>query len=134
MGGKDQQRNKIKQYTNAYMLVYIRDSKLKEVLDDVTIDEIPQHLRDRFKTEELEEQRRLKEEEEEATFVNIPIVLMNDMKTHHGLGLYDFEKSYPTTLKLKKDSLMNNLYGNIAHKSGIEVKNQRLWKFSNASG
>jgi len=35
----------VKHCTNAYMLVYIRDSELKNVLHEVTEEDIPQELR-----------------------------------------------------------------------------------------
>ena len=41
-GGHD---DDMKHCTNAYMLVYIRDSELKNVLQEVTEEEIPQEVR-----------------------------------------------------------------------------------------
>jgi ubiquitin carboxyl-terminal hydrolase 7 len=38
-------------YTNAYMLVYIRDQDREEIMREVPIDEIPQHLKLRFDEE-----------------------------------------------------------------------------------
>jgi ubiquitin carboxyl-terminal hydrolase 7 len=34
----------IKRFTNAYMLVYIRESMMDEILNDVTTNDIPPHL------------------------------------------------------------------------------------------
>ncbi|CAG2053440.1 unnamed protein product [Timema podura] len=46
-GGHDDDTNNmtVKHCTNAYMLVYIRDSELKNVLQEVTEDDIPQEVR-----------------------------------------------------------------------------------------
>lgn len=38
----------VKHCTNAYMLVYIRDSELKNVLQEVTEEDIPQEVRRTF--------------------------------------------------------------------------------------
>jgi len=45
-GGHDDDMNMtVKHCTNAYMLVYIRDSELKNVLQEVTEEDIPQEVR-----------------------------------------------------------------------------------------
>ena len=41
----------VKQSTNAYMLVYIRDSELPTILQEVTEDDIPRELLERLKVE-----------------------------------------------------------------------------------
>lgn len=35
----------VKRYTNAYMLVYIRESDIDEILSPVTPEDVPEHLR-----------------------------------------------------------------------------------------
>ncbi|KAJ9060895.1 ubiquitin-specific protease ubp15 [Entomophthora muscae] len=41
----------MKRFSNAYMLVYVRKSRLPEILGDVTVDDIPDHLRQRQQNE-----------------------------------------------------------------------------------
>lgn len=36
----------IKRFTNAYMLVYIRESRVAEMLAPISIEEVPEHLRE----------------------------------------------------------------------------------------
>jgi ubiquitin carboxyl-terminal hydrolase 7 len=37
----------IKRFTNAYMLVYVRESRVAEMLAPISTEEVPEHLRER---------------------------------------------------------------------------------------
>jgi len=54
----------IRSCTNAYMLVYIRDSEMHNVLQEVSESDIPQELNDRLQEERRLEQIRRKERTE----------------------------------------------------------------------
>lgn len=80
-----------KRFTNAYMLVYIRKSMLDDILADVTVDDIPQHLSklqkdeynnnrtyfnifftvQRLEEEHKQQERRRKDKEQQHLFMHI---------------------------------------------------------------
>lgn len=47
--------------SNAYMLVYVREESVTEVLKTVTDEDIPPHLKTRFDFEEEEEEKKRKQ-------------------------------------------------------------------------
>ncbi|KAI8872622.1 cysteine proteinase, partial [Ramicandelaber brevisporus] len=55
--------NKVRAHANAYMLVYIREEALDEVLAPVTIDDIPQHLQNAMAEQEAKLKAQLEQQE-----------------------------------------------------------------------
>lgn len=56
-GGQDEDMSMaVKHCTNAYMLVYIRDSEMENVLQKVTGDDIPQEVRNYLQKEKLSQE------------------------------------------------------------------------------
>lgn len=79
--------------TNAYMLVYVRDSCKDVVLNDVKRSDIPQVLQDRLIEEKKLELIRKKERTEAHLFMQLNIVLEKEF--YYNLGnsdLYDVSK------------------------------------------
>ena len=75
-------------YSNAYMLVYIKKSKISmlkffskikyylnlgDVLCPVTEDDIPEHLKARFESEKSRDEQRRREKEEATLFIEIAV-------------------------------------------------------------
>lgn len=66
-----------KRHTSAYMLVYIRKSRLDEILFD---DKVPQHIMDRVKAEIEEEENARREREEQHLYMSMKISSIEQFK------------------------------------------------------
>jgi len=88
----------VKQSTNAYMLVYIRDSILNSVLHEVTEDDIPRELLERLKEEKNIEMIKRKERSEAHLYMQITVMTEDAFVGHQGCDLYDAEKMTPAAI------------------------------------
>lgn len=87
----------VKQSTNAYMLVYIRDSPdlASSVLQEVTEDDIPRELLERLKEEKNLEILKRKERSEAHLYMQVNVMLEDAFVGHQGCDLYDPDKLSP---------------------------------------
>jgi ubiquitin carboxyl-terminal hydrolase 7 len=90
----------VKQSTNAYMLVYIRDSPdlASSVLLDVTEDDIPRELLERLKEEKNLEILKRKERSEAHLYMQANVMLEDAFSGHQGCDLYDADKQSPAAV------------------------------------
>lgn len=101
-------QERFKRSINAYMLVYIRETKYDEVLPALETEDTPAHLRKR-----LEEERRLletkrKEREEQHLYMTVKLVTESTFRKHQGFDLATFDDRTLTpsdlpTFRVKKD-------------------------------
>ncbi|CAJ0914081.1 unnamed protein product, partial [Mesorhabditis belari] len=125
-------------YTNAYMLVYIRQSCLDEVLSTINDNDIPIHLRQRFEAERNEEAYRKKEKQEAHLFTEIMLIREEKFQNHHGFDLFDVRllEDECQKEKVKKKMNLEELYQFVASRVfGAEGENRlrmdfRLWLFT----
>lgn len=75
----------IKQCTNAYMLVYIRDSTLKTVLQDTTERDIPRELVARLSEERRLEALKRKERNEAHLYMTVHLVAEDNFQGENPL-------------------------------------------------
>lgn len=130
-----------KRHSSAYMLVYIRKSRLDEILSSQE-DEIPSHIPKLIEQEVLDEQARRKAVEEQHFYMNVRLLSNRQFEHFRGfdLGQWDVKNSGRVPepayneaakveeLRLRKDLLVTDLLQKIAEAYDVEdVSKLRLW-------
>jgi len=65
----------MKRFTNAYMLVYVRESKVNEILKPISTEDVPEHLRIRLERERRDAEMRKKERDEQHLYLTAKVKL-----------------------------------------------------------
>lgn len=133
-GGHDEDMNMtVKHCTNAYMLVYIRDSELHNVLQEVTDADISTELADRLLEEKRLEQVRRRERNEAHLYMTLHILLEDSFDGHQGNDLFDTEKALYRIFKIKKTSTVGDMMEMLADAFKYPPEQIRPWPFNNRS-
>uniref|UniRef100_H2YBF2 Ubiquitin carboxyl-terminal hydrolase 7 n=1 Tax=Ciona savignyi TaxID=51511 RepID=H2YBF2_CIOSA len=117
--------------TNAYMLVYIRKSKLPEILCPVTDADIPEQLMDRLNEERILEAYRRKERQEAHLYLSVNLITEDMFCGHQAEDLFDFDRSHFTRhIKILRQASFDDLLQAISTAIGYSKEQFRLWLFS----
>ncbi|XP_067426504.1 ubiquitin carboxyl-terminal hydrolase 7-like isoform X2 [Thunnus thynnus] len=125
-GGHDDDLS-VRHCTNAYMLVYIRESKLSEVLQPMTDVDIPQQLVERLQEEKRVEAQKRKERQEAHLYMQVQMVTEDQFCGHQGNDMYDEEKVKYTVFKVLKSSTLQEFVQNLSQTMGFPQDQMRLW-------
>lgn len=130
--------NPVKRSMNAYMLVYLRKTKVEEILIPVVEDDIPAHLRQRLEEEKAIKEQRRKEREEQHLYLNVRAVSDPQFKAHQGFDLGPFEEreglpaeSNPFAFRFKKAAPLRELVADFADRLRVAPELIRLWAMVN---
>lgn len=127
-----------KRHSSAYMLVYLRRSRLDQVLPPGD-DSIPAHIPEKLQQEALEEQRRRKEREEQQYFLNVKVMSNRQFQHFQGFDLGEWEtkygdnavaaqdKSRPDSFRLRKDTTVRDFVNYLASLYKINPSSICLW-------
>ncbi|GBC24696.2 cysteine proteinase [Rhizophagus irregularis DAOM 181602=DAOM 197198] len=123
-------------FTNAYMLVYIRESNVDEILSPVVSEDIPEHLQKRLEQERAIEDQRRKEMEERHLYLIVKVVTAEKFKVHQGFDLANFDdRQYPLsevlTFKILKADTYGSFKEHVSRSFNIPTKQVRFWVFVN---
>ncbi|XP_017984829.1 PREDICTED: ubiquitin carboxyl-terminal hydrolase 12 isoform X1 [Theobroma cacao] len=120
---------KFTKYSNAYMLVYIRESDKDKIICNVDEKDIAEHLRIRLKKEQEEKEQKRKEKAEAHLYTVIKVARDEDLVEQIGRDIYfdlvDHEKV--RSFRIQKLTPFNVFKEEVAKEFGVPVQNQRFW-------
>ncbi|EEB92201.1 hypothetical protein MPER_09324, partial [Moniliophthora perniciosa FA553] len=126
----------MKRFTNAYMLVYIRESAMDEVLASFTEEDTPPHLKRRLDEERLQIEAKKKEREEQHLFLTAKVITDETFAQHEGFDLATFdEKNWPPSelpsFRVLKTETYSTFKNRVAQHFKIPDNQVRLWVLVN---
>ncbi|OAY39147.1 ubiquitin C-terminal hydrolase 12 isoform X2 [Manihot esculenta] len=120
---------KFTKYSNAYMLVYIRESDKEKIICNVDEKDIAEHLRIRLKKEQEEKEQKRKEKAEAHLYTIIKVARREDLFEQIGKDIYfdlvDHVKV--RSFRIQKQLPFNLFKEEVAKEFGIPVQFQRFW-------
>jgi ubiquitin carboxyl-terminal hydrolase 7 len=120
---------KFPKISNAYMLVYVRESAIPEINVEVTADDVAAHLRLTLEKEQEEKARKKKERLEAHLYTVVRLATHKELSAEIGadrfFDLVTHEKAQ--TLRIKKELTLLHLKQEIWRLTGARPSQQRLW-------
>ncbi|KAJ8446165.1 hypothetical protein Cgig2_015936 [Carnegiea gigantea] len=120
---------KFTKYSNAYMLVYIRESDKEKIMCNVDEKDIAEHLRERLKREQEEKEHKKKEKAEAHLYTIIKVARDEDLAEQIGKDIFfdlvDHDKV--KSFRIQKQMPFTAFKEEVAKEFGIPVQFQRFW-------
>ena len=126
-----------KRMTSAYMLVYLREDVIDELLAPITREDVPLHVIKMVEEERTEMVRRRKEQEEMHLYMTVRCIDVESFRNHDGLDLGSFDVNDKETgrwlhsYRVRRDMTWAALYAYIAEQNHLPRDHIRLWNMVN---
>lgn len=130
--GGEQSNLSMSRFTNAYMLVYIRECMEDDIMAPVTETDIPKHLISRFEEEERELKKRRLQIEESHLYQTVIIAKDTSFQNNTGYDIAVFDERYASesqsmVFKVRKDQTFKDFTEGISETYGLRPSDFRLW-------
>ncbi|KAK2746921.1 hypothetical protein FQN55_005407 [Onygenales sp. PD_40] len=124
------------QSKNAYILIYIRKSRLGEILAPVTDNDVPESIKTEFQRDKEATSRAIKERQENLLYIKLSLVTDVSFRNYHGFDLTNDrlepdDAGAPTVLRVLEETQLSNVINQIATERGLVPEQIRLWHFVN---
>ena len=124
-----------KRSMSAYMLVYIRESRLDWILEPLPEDAAPAHIAQQLADEKAMLERKRKEREEQHLFLTCIVATEEQYKQYQGFDLATWDGSHapsaPDVYRLPKVTTLKEFCDKIAEEKGLPAGHVRLWVMVN---
>jgi len=123
---------RLARFSNAYMLVYVRESEWDTVMCSVTESDISEHVRARLKAEQEAKDRTRKERAEAHLYTMVRIATDEDLRSQIGhprfFDLVDFD-AVSLKVKVARKAEFTEVQNEVLRHLGVSVEKQRYWKW-----
>ncbi|KAL7275777.1 ubiquitin-specific protease ubp15 [Rhizina undulata] len=127
----------VKRSMNAYMLVYLRKTKIDEILVPVDKEDTPPHLEQKINEEKLLKEQKKREKDEQHLYLNVRVIGEKQFKAHQGFDLASWDdrdqaqEAQPKTYRVLKASPVRDLVEKVAADLEADPQDVRLWVMVN---
>jgi ubiquitin carboxyl-terminal hydrolase 7 len=126
----------LKRSMSAYMLVYIRVSRLDQVLLPDQEVSAPQHLAERIAEERIAAEKRRKEREEAYLYMEIQVATERNFAAHHGFDIVPWkgnleDPAYPNPYRILRTTTVADFTKLVAEDLNLDPKMLRPWSMVN---
>ena len=123
--------SRIPKFSNAYMLVYVRESDKAQIVCDCGEQDIAEHLILRLKKEKEDKERRAKEKAEAHLYVDVKLVYVQTAKNQIGSEIFfDLcDNDLVPNMRVSKETTFGEFKQKVFEKTKVPPNRQRYWPF-----
>lgn len=126
-GEDDDSSPPVRNCTNAYMLVYMRRSKISSLLEAVREEDIPDVLVERLTEEKRVDAQRRRERNEAHLYLTVRVLTDHHLGLHHGADLIDTTSMKPIIMRVKKNDTFAEMLTQLSHALKYRKEEMRIW-------